>query len=538
MKKILISIFAFSFSVSLADEIKNINSELKSVTVFLNGAQENRTLKSNISVGNSTILVKGLTSTIEPNSIQVSGKGDVVIKSITHKLSNLNQQAKPKELITLEDSLERMNISIEKLQAKKYGLNEEHNFIVANRLIGGQQNGVKGVELEDISEFVRERLTAIKTDLIDLNYKEKKMQEQKNKVQTQITEQYTKRNITTSEIYIELQAKTATTADIELSFFVNNAGWAPIYDVRAFDSKKTVQLMMKANIFQNTGFDWKNAKLTLSTGNPTLGGVKPELSPWFLNIYAPIVYRKQQPSKTRAMGAAEMSAPMSQADNSMYAEMKEMESVSNYIQAVESNLRIDYNVEIPYTIPTDGKVHTVDVQKLDISTTFVHYAVPKLDPDAFLVAQLTDWDNFNLLPGNATVYYDGTLVGESYIDPMTANDTLNISLGRDKRVVVTRTQVKDKASKKLIGTNRTETKAFEINIRNTRKDAIEIILEDQIPISKTSEIEVELSDKGGANYNLETGKLVWNYKIDPADTKKTRFSFTVKYPKDKKVAGL
>jgi uncharacterized protein (TIGR02231 family) len=537
MNRLLYFALLFAVSIAWADEVKNVNSELKTVTVFLSGAQEYRNVKTSISAGNTNIVIKGLSQHINPSSIQVSGKGDVIIKGIQHTHTRLNEQAKPKDLIALEDSLESVSISIEKNIAKRDGLTEEQNMILANKMIGGQQNGVKAIELEDISEFVRERITAIKSELVDIRVKERKLNELKSKIQQQINEKYQNRNAVTSEITIEVQAKTNTTADLEISYYVNNAGWTPLYDIRAVDGKKAIQIMMKANVFQNTGFDWRNAKITLSTGNPTLGGTKPQLSPWFLSIYTPVVY---QAKKSRAMGGAEKSMAPSYPPIVEAPDVEEASalSISDFITSVENNIRLDYKIEIPYSIPSDGKQHAIDVQSNDINANYLHYAVPKLDNDAFLVAQITDWDNLNLLSGNANVYYDGSFVGETYLDTQNADDTLNISLGRDKRVIISRTQVKDKTSKKLIGTNRTETKAFEISIRNTRKDAIELILEDQIPISKTSEIEVELTDRGGANYNAETGKLTWNYKIDPSDTKKTRFAFTAKYPKDKKVSGL
>ena len=165
--------------------------------------------------------------------------------------------------------------------------------------------------------------------------------------------------------------------------------------------------------------------------------------------------------------------------------------------------------------------------------------MPKLDKDAFLLAGLKGWESLNLLPGTSNVYFEGAYVGQTVLDPASnTSDTLYVSLGRDKRIIVKRETVRDFTSKKVIGLNRKEEYGYEINLRNTKTEAIDIDVEDQIPLSRNSDIEVELIDKGDANYDVESGKLLWKLKIGPSETKKLRFRFSVKYPKNKQVSGL
>jgi uncharacterized protein (TIGR02231 family) len=154
------------------------------------------------------------------------------------------------------------------------------------------------------------------------------------------------------------------------------------------------------------------------------------------------------------------------------------------------------------------------------------------------MARATGWEEFSLLPGEANVFFEGTFVGKTFIDPNSIKDTLSISLGRDKRIVVKRDKLKDFSSRKVIGANQRDTRAYEISVRNTKSEAIKIIVEDQIPVSSNNQIEITTQDLGGAKYNKDTGKLVWEFNLQPNETRKVVYKFEIKYPKDRIIAGL
>jgi uncharacterized protein (TIGR02231 family) len=144
----------------------------------------------------------------------------------------------------------------------------------------------------------------------------------------------------------------------------------------------------------------------------------------------------------------------------------------------------------------------------------------------------------NLLPGSANVFFEGTFVGKTYIDPQTIRDTLYVSLGRDKRIVLKREKVKDFTSQAIIGLNRKEAHAFEINVRNNQSAPVALVVEDHIPVSRNSLIEIALLDRGGADFTPETGKLIWEITLKPGESKRLLYQFEVKFPKDKLIAGL
>jgi uncharacterized protein (TIGR02231 family) len=330
--------------------------------------------------------------------------------------------------------------------------------------------------------------------------------------------------------------------ELTINYVVSNAGWFAIYDLRALNTKSPVQLNYKANVFQSTGEEWKNVKLKLSTANPSLGGLKPELANWYLNFYEPVSQRLKGRSAGISMRKSEPMAVEKEED--MDSELQEVvvsapaETASQYVTTIQTSLNTEFDISLPYTVSSSNKPTLVEIQNHQLKADYIYAAAPKLDNDAFLIARAIGWGEFSLLPGEANIFFEGTFVGKSYIDPNSIKDTLNVSLGRDKRIVLKREKLRDFSSRKLIGSNQRETRAFEISFRNTKTDPIKITVEDQIPVSQNTQIEVTVSDVGAAKYNKDNGKLVWELTLLPNETKKVVYKYEVKYPKDRVISAL
>ncbi|MDL5050215.1 DUF4139 domain-containing protein [Oscillatoria amoena NRMC-F 0135] len=386
-----------------------------------------------------------------------------------------------------------------------------------------------------MADFYRSRLTEIGMAKIKSDEKIRKINERIGKLNRQVQEQNELYSRNTSEIVISISAEAGGSVDFEVKYVVANAGWYPVYDLRAVSTKSPVQLNYKANVFQSTGEDWKDVRLKLSTANPSLGGFKPELYTWYLDFYYPEYKR----DKSR-MGAVHRAAPEKAEDVELNMEVPatEQSSIADYTQTIQTSLNSEFDISLPYTVVSASRPTLVDIRNYEMKADYRYAVTPKLDMDAFLLARATGWEDFSLLPGEANVFFEGTFVGKSFIDPNTVKDTISVSLGRDQRIVVQRERVKDFTSRKAIGSAIRETAAWEISIRNTRNEAVKLVVEDQVPISKNSQIEVIVTNVGGAKYTKDTGKLVWEMNLQPNETKKVVFKYEVKYPKDKQVSGL
>lgn len=211
------------------------------------------------------------------------------------------------------------------------------------------------------------------------------------------------------------------------------------------------------------------------------------------------------------------------------------DGLDDYISVADNTLNLSFDIDLPYDVPTNGKAQTATLSNQEINAGFKHYAVPKLDKDAYLLAEIADWGKLNLMAGEANIIFEGTYVGKSFIDPSSTNDTLNLTLGRDKRVVVKREKLIDYSSVKFLGSNKLQKFTYQLTVKNTKKEAINLLLKDQFPLTTNKEIEVELVDDGGAEVNADLGVLNWKLNLATGETRKIKFTYTVKYPKDKQL---
>ncbi|QOI96212.1 MAG: DUF4139 domain-containing protein [Flammeovirgaceae bacterium] len=521
---------------AIAQPEKPVDSKITRVTVFLNRAQVTRELKTRVEAGKTSLVLSGLTAQLDQQSVQVSGKGNFILLGINHRQNFISEFNLPKSLRVLNDSLDYYKRLLLIEQQQKDVLSKEEQLLLANQKIGGNNQNITVNELKAMAEFYRSRLGEIGMAKIKSDEKIRKTNERISKLNQQIQEQNELYSRNTSEIVISLAAETAGTVDLEVNYVVANAGWYAVYDLRAVNTKSPIQLSYKANVFQSTGEDWKDVRLKLSTANPSLGGTKPELYTWYLDFYYP-TYKQREISR---MGAVHRAAPEKAEEVELSIEVPptEQKSVADYTQTIQTSLNTEFDISLPYTVVSASKPTLVDIRNHEMKADYRYAVAPKLDNDAFLMARATGWEDFSLLPGEANVFFEGTFVGNSFIDPNNVKDTISVSLGRDKRIVVQRERVKDFTSRKAIGSSIRETAAWEITVRNTRNEPVKLVMEDQVPISKISQIEVTVVDVGGAKYTKDTGKLVWEMNLQPNESKKVVFKYEVKYPKDRQVSGL
>lgn len=511
------------------------NSTITNVTVFRDQAQITRIAKVSLPPGNTNLVFSNLSPFINLNSLQVKTEGNVTLLSVSQRNNFLKTDEKPKAVVELEDTLHSVNQLLEMNRIKKEALLLEKDMIASNKHIGGANSGVKIEDLEDALTLVRKRSVEIGEDLLKLTNQEKKLRVLHDKLQNQLSQ------LTSGDNNVEIIVSVKTLANvnnskIEISYLTANASWQPFYDVRVKDTKSALQLVSKANITQYTGEEWKNVILKLSTSNPNEGGTKPELQPNYISIYAPVTnLTPRYLSETTVKKS--MVPPREKADDiqSVAGVDASLAFSPGNATTQHTSVNIEFNVTSAYTIPSDNNPHQVDLTINNLDAVYAYGAVPKLDKDAFVTAKVSGNDLINQVSGEANIYFDGTFVGKTYING-TTSDSILISLGRDKRIQIQRTKLKDFCSKTLAGGNKKELTTYEISMRNTRKEPLILIIEDQIPVSTDKEIEVKALNVGNAVYDEVTGKLVWTVRLEAEQSQSIKFSFEVKYPKDKQLS--
>ncbi|OJJ21006.1 hypothetical protein BKI52_10555 [marine bacterium AO1-C] len=538
-KKTMLTI-ALLFGLMVAgwatDKEKAIKSKVKNVTVFLNRAQVTNAARVYVPAGQTILIFEGLSTRLDKQSLQVSAEGNLTIMAVKHRINYLKNFAKVQRIKQLEDSVTYFDDHIANVQVEKEVLLSEEKMILANQKIGGKQQGLSAQKLAEMAAFYRKRLSNIRFSVLRHNKNLKKYKKRLEKLRSQLYTENKNANKPTSEVMVTVSAKTTVNATFELNYIVMNAGWRPIYDLRAKDSKSPIQLSYKAEVFQNTGIDWNNVDITLSTGNPSQSGYKPNLNPWYVGFvtYYPKPRReanKRRPASPKVMLDEEEVT----VTNQKFTKKDNSKTIADFTKVVETTFSTKFDISLPYSIPSNGRPQLVEIAQHNMKTLYTHSAVPKLDKDAFLMAQLVEWEKFNLLSGKANIYFEGTFVGETFLNAKNTNDTLNISLGRDKRIIIDRKQIKDFTRKRFLGSNIKQTFGYEISVRNTKKENVTITIEEQIPISKTNKITVELLEAEGAQVDKTTGKVTWKITLKPQQTTKLTLKYSVKYPKKQQI---
>jgi len=531
MKKLvfILLLFVVFHTVNAGDNEKIVKSDIKDVTIFLSGAQITRTANTYLNEGTTYVLFQNLSPYINPTTIQVKGEGSFTILSVSYQLNYLNKIAITKEVKLINDTIETLQQELTLLQGMQNVYTEEETMILANKAIGGQDAGVKVTDLVIAADFFRTRLTDIKTKQIEIQKKTKKINEKLAQLNNQLNLINANINKPTGEIIVAVSSKEGVNAKFNFSYATTNASWSPVYDLRATDVNNPINLYFKSKIRQTTGEDWKNIYITLSTGNPNQSGSKPVLAPWYLSFYNPYVYKdKVSGNKKESRKSDVPSAPVESEELS-----GKTLSLQDFTTVVENQTTIEYKISMPYTVLSNGKESIIDVQNYTLPAQYQYYCVPKLDTDAFLIARVSGWEQYNLLSGDMNLFYEGTFVGKSYIDVKSTNDTLDISLGRDKNIVITRTKTKDYQSRQFIGNNKKDIFSWEIIAKNKKKQTVELVIEDQIPLTTDKDIEISKIEISNAEYNETTGKLIWKMKLNTGESKTYKLSYSVKYPKDK-----
>ena len=620
-RKLLVAVSLFSITIAAQADDQKIVSKVQKVVVFLNGAQVTRTAMVHINPGNSTLVFENISPGIDVQSIQVHANGEFTILSVKHELNFLNEQIKQQRIEDLRAKQKSIKDKIDLQNSLASIYQEEENMLVKNQMIAGQNTGLDLIKLKQALDFQTERLTALKKKEQENTAQIADLNKELLKYNQQIAELNKGASTATSNILVTVSSKTALQTDFTLSYVVHNASWFPTYDVRAKNVNSPISISYKANVSQQSGEDWKNIKLTLSTGNPTVAGNKPELNPYFLNFgmyYQPengtmtaasgkvISNDDRQPipgasirvkgSSVRTVTDANGNFTVQLPPNSHNLEisfvgytsqtvpitssllnvsLKPAASQLNEVvvtaygisadgdslpgrlagltvsksdklgysattipigvNKVENQTNIEFNIAMPYSVPSDGKQYTVEINQLDIPAIYQYAVAPKLSTDVFLTARLTDWNKYNFLSGEANLFFEGTFIGKSLINTDATTDTLNLSLGTDKNIVVTRTSLKDLSERQSLGSNKKETKDWQIEVKNRKNQPVNLLVEDQVPVSQNSSIEVETQELSGGLLDKLTGKVTWKMALKPDDDKKLELKYLVKYPKNQSV---
>ncbi|TDY12267.1 DUF4139 domain-containing protein [Meridianimaribacter flavus] len=672
MKNILLLFFIVS-TLGFANK-KNTSSTIKEVTVYLNGAQITRTTTVSVPVGTTEFVLDNLSPNIQESSIQVSGLKQASVLSINYGINYLTKKNYTKTIDSLQT---QKDVLYDKIQIEDQlisGYNEELFIIQNNRKLSSDTETVSLEKVKAFANYYRTRITEINA----LVYKSEKQKKEYNAsillIQKQLQELNVDDKVQTGEISLKLNSAVTEKLNLIIKYNVTNAGWFPIYDLKAEKINAPINLQYKAHVYQTTGIEWDDVKLTLSTSDPTTNNLKPDVNTKFLNFISPYSnYQNQRATKSynykynpmvktisgtitsssdglplpgvnvieqgttngtqtdfdgnytlRVTGESNtieysyvgmqsevlpihsstinvsMQEDVAQLDEIVvtgYANTRirgnnsvkkdkdplyivdgvpmdakdfnqlDQNSISNinilkdasatsiygsraengvilvttkrttsngdFIDEGITNTR--FEIQKNYTITSNGDITVIEIDTYSIDATYSYFAAPVINENVFLTAKIGNWEQYNLLPAEANVYFEGSYSGTTNINPYATTDSLTVSLGVDPNVAIKRSQNKDFKKNAFIGSNKIITKNYDIELKNNKPTSIDIVVLDRIPISQNKDIKVDDIETGISNYDKDKGIMEWKLKLSSNESKKLNFGYTLKYPKYKRI---
>jgi len=524
---------------------KQISAKLTDATVYLRGAALTHTASATLKSGSQEVIIDGLSPDIEINSLKVKANG-VLISATEFSQDYLTPREQAAHIKKLQDSLDLYQEQLKDVQ-NELAVHKQLLKLVTDGTQNNMSQKEGTVTIADINanmELYRTKAAELQKSIDKDNKKIEKLKETVNRLNNQINQDETENSQLNGMLRLSVSVPENTTTTFTITYFTNQAQWVPCYDINIPSMDKSITLQAKAKVRQLTGLDWNNVKLTLSNATPNRSTVAPVFKTWFLRFQRP------QPQYNNSLAKGYDAA----ASNSMaYAVAEERSELrptlvspkptapilmNDFVEVEDQDIQVSFAISVPYDIPGNGKEKLIDLKSYDVKADFKYYSVPKLSDETYLVATLSDYEKYNLLPGEATVTFNNTFVGRTRLRPNDTESQITLTLTTEPRMTVKREKQKDFCSTKHVGNSTTVTQSYLITVKNNLNRAAKLTLKEQYPISNDKDIEVkDVTITPKATYDKsDIGVVTWDVELQPGETRTFTVTYSVKHPSDRTIA--
>ena len=643
MRKLNIFFILSFIAQTVVAQSLEVTSKIVAAKVFLKGAQVERQCEVSLKKGVNIVTIKDLPPRLDGNSVQVAAPSGVKIYSVNYRLHKETSEIPKDSIELLQQQIKTLNEEQEDLSHQLNVYQGEERLISASYNLHGP-DGLNPERLGQMADLYRKRLLELKQLQLDLRRKITELSTRSRELQAKIGKMSSNKTETTGHILVEIESSSSQTQTLDFSYLILDAGWYPKYDMRADDVENPILLEMRGDVWQNSGEDWENIQLSLSTANPNMSLDAPVVYPWVLREEVPVayqsgyqsssythqpapavspsllkgkvydantgealiganVYLKDNPTVgciTDIEGKFELNLPQGNRSNFVvsylgYTQHEQVIPTAGYINiplredgatlesvqitsvnanqvsrvrglttylnwngsnvvatdkekseaavkkfissiqpraASQQNLYSSqlYEIDRKYSIESGGQPERVQIKNIELGSEFTYYSAPKISEYVYLIATISDWEKHNLLNGQVNLFFEGTYIGRSLLDVKNFGDTIEVSFGPDRDVIVERKMVSEYSKKQFIGPNKKENRVVEINIKNKKQKPISVVVQDQIPISATNKISIS-HKVNGQEPNELTGILTWEFDLDGNASNTVQFEYEVKMPK-------
>lgn len=524
MKPLMLIFLAFSFLLKLHGQtVIEAESRLTAVTVYPEQAQLEYTGVLTLPAGESRVVFTKLSPGVLNKSIQLNlSEPGIRIESVSAKANFLTEKKATQQLRVFQQRQDSLQKIVNWAKHQKEVLEGQEAVLNANRQLTNRQEG----DIQQWLTYYGNELTRIRRALMENEAATSLNKTALTAILNQINEYYRSRGSKADkEISMVLRTSKAIRVNFNLFVVVVDAFWDPAYDLMTEGQDAPLQVKFKAKVQQNTGENWENVKLSISTAQPASDNRQPIPQPTYARI------REFNPIDTVVTFD-----PVSYQESVQVVRNDLNFSEEEWSDKTYGFTSSTYTLTGSRSIPSDGDSHDFTVREFAIPAKILHYAAPRISPHVYLVAEIINNSEYDLRSGIAEIYHENTFVGSVDLEVESTSDTLQISLGIDQDVYLKRER-RDFGASQWLGAYRQETFDFAISLRNNKTVPIEVKLLDQIPVSTDKQIEISLLKKDNAAYNEAKGELEWKVRCQPGNTETRGFSYRMKYPKDEIVDG-
>ncbi len=479
------------------------------VTVFLKGAYITRNESFNLEKGINKLYFNDFPISLNPETLSVSSSEGSSIVSLDYSLSKINKFDDGTRISNLKLKIESIKDEIDFQKGMLLVCSEQEEVLKHNRRITGDNFPFDVKNLEAAMEFFRETMTKLCIEKIKINNKINKLNEELEQLKIEIGSLESSKDQHGIEVLVLCEEE--GNFNLTLSYYIYDAGFTHLYDIKVADIDENVEFILKASIYQHSGEDWDDVNLTISSLKPSFNTNLPNISPWYLDFPEERVAVLEESVSLRKM--------------SYGANFSKQENIIGY----------EYKLDEKISIKTSMSNKIVAIESHSLEAEFMYYCVRKLDKNVFLTATFKNLTDLNLLEGKANIFFKDKYVGKTFINLQNIDETFKISLGCDSDIVVTRTIGNKFRSKVLIKNNIKNTRSFTIKVMNLKDKSINLLLIDQIPVSANKAIAVEVLNISNGVLNKESGILNWNFKLEKGSSREFEVKYQVTYPENKTV---
>ncbi len=543
-----------------------LKAPIVAATVYPDRARVTRRITTSLEAGQHRLEVVDLPLTLTPESLRASGRGTARARILGLDVSCTFYTEPPaRDVSELRKRLEELQDGDKALADRAETLTAQLNLAkglsasAAEHLSKGIGLGRSQVDdLAGLVSFVTSQMDEAAQALREVNVQRRKLSREINKLQQELDQLKAAQPTERYAASVDVEVVEKGDLELEITYVVKGARWQPLYDLRlseaGSDGEPELSLTYLGEVSQQTGENWEEVTLSLSTAKPALSAILPELKPWYVRPHAPpqpMLSMKRAASAGSGVGlaamapdmAALMGAEMEEAEGAVLREppapppVMEVEAVTAEVE--DSGAAVTFKIGRPTSAPGDGSPCKTTVATLPLPPRLDYLTAPKLVSQTYRRATITNDTEYVLLPGRANIFHEGGYIGTTALKNVAPGQEFEVFLGVDERLSVERELVKREVDKKLLGNARRRRYAYRITVRNHRDKGEKVTVFDQIPVSghenikvKTEQVDPEPTEK------TELGILKWELSLEPNEEQTIRFDFTIEHPRDMQVVGL